>query len=275
MWRRSSPGPSRARGEQVLQISPAEQPRDAEQAALFATALRDRGGAKALIHLGGLGDRRPDGGVGTLLLLAQALQPHLEAAADGGGAVILGATRLGGAFGLDGGSPPGAAAEGALPGFLKTVAHEWPGVRVKCVDLSEVSAEEMAAQLLEELFAADGLVEVGYRGSERTHLTLAPAPLSGRPDAQLLDGDSVVLITGGARGITARRGGVPGAPAPPHARARRAHTDRRRGPGDRAAELSSPTSGRPDRAAPARERGPHAGSRGAGLSAHPQGPGGT
>ncbi len=194
----------RARGEQVLQISPAEQPRDAEQAALFATALRDRGGAKALIHLGGLGDRRPDGGVGTLLLLAQALQPHLEAAAEGGGAVILGATRLGGAFGLDGGSPPGAAAEGALPGFLKTVAHEWPGVRVKCVDLSEVSAEEMAAQLLEELFAADGLVEVGYRGSVRTQLTLAPAPLSGRPDAQLLDGDSVVLITGGARGITAR-----------------------------------------------------------------------
>ncbi len=95
-------------------------------------------------------------------------------------------------------------AQGALAGFLKTVAHEWPDVRVKAVDLSEVSAAEMAGQLLEELFAADGLVEVGYRGSQRTRLTLAPAPLAGRPDAPLLDGEAVVLITGGARGITAR-----------------------------------------------------------------------
>ena len=91
-----------------------------------------------------------------------------------------------------------------MAGFLKTVAHEWPDVRVKAVDLSEVSAAEMAAQLLEELFAADGLVEVGYRGAQRTRLTLAPAPLAARPDAPLLDGEAVVLITGGARGITAR-----------------------------------------------------------------------
>ncbi|HTQ67172.1 MAG TPA: SDR family NAD(P)-dependent oxidoreductase [Solirubrobacteraceae bacterium] len=201
-----------ARGEAVVRVSREELPRDAEQAALFAASLRERGGTKALIHLGALatpGDETPggrahrDGDLATLLVLAQALQPQLEAAAEEGGAVILGATRLGGAFGLEGSSRAGAAGQGALAGFLKTVAHEWPAVRVKCVDLSEVSAAEMAAQLLEELFAADGLVEVGYRGSERTRLTLTAAPLAARPDAPLLDGEAVVLVTGGARGITA------------------------------------------------------------------------
>ena len=77
-------------------------------------------------------------------------------------------------------------------------------MRVKSVDLSDASPGELAGHLLEELFAADGLVEVGYRDAQRTCLTLARTPLSGRPEEQLLDGDGVVLITGGARGITAR-----------------------------------------------------------------------
>ena len=86
-----------ARGEPVIRISREQQPRDAEQAAQFAADIRDRGGAKALIHLGALGDGRPGGeGLGTLMLLAQALRPDLEAASVLGGAVILGATRLGG-----------------------------------------------------------------------------------------------------------------------------------------------------------------------------------
>ena len=162
--------------------------------------MRDRGGAKALIHLGALRDERAGGDLETLLLLAQALLPDLQAAAGGGGAAILGASRLGGAFGLDGSSPPGASPQGALAGFLKTVAHEWPGVRVKAVDLSAESAGETAGQLLEELFAADGLVEVGYRGSQRTRLTLAPAPLAGRPDAPLLDGEAVCSSPAGRGG---------------------------------------------------------------------------
>ncbi|HTY96173.1 MAG TPA: SDR family NAD(P)-dependent oxidoreductase, partial [Solirubrobacteraceae bacterium] len=194
-----------ARGEPVVRVPHAQRPRDAEQATQLAAAVRARGGAKALIHLGALSaGAAGDGELGTLLLLAQTLLPDLQAAAGTGGGAIVGASRLGGAFGLDGGSPPGVSGQGAPAGFLKTVAHEWPQVRVKAVDLSDVSPTEMAGQLLEELFAGDGLIEVGYRGGERTRLTLAPAPLAGRPDTPLLDGDAVVLLTGGARGITAR-----------------------------------------------------------------------
>ncbi len=45
-----------ARGEPVLRVPREQQPRDAEQAGLLAEAIRDRGGAKALVHLAALRD---------------------------------------------------------------------------------------------------------------------------------------------------------------------------------------------------------------------------
>lgn len=92
---------------------------------------------------------------------------------------------------------------GAIAGFLKTLALEWPEARVKAVDVGEAAAEEAADRLLDELTADDGLVEVGCRDGVRTRVILEPAPLNGRPSADPLDEESVVLVTGGARGITA------------------------------------------------------------------------
>jgi NAD(P)-dependent dehydrogenase (short-subunit alcohol dehydrogenase family) len=167
--------------------------------------LRDRGGVKALIHLAALAEPQPAyGALPELLLLTQALRAQLETAAAAGGAVILGATGLGGAFGVGGITPAGAASQGALHGFLKTAALELRGVRVKSIDLSEASLQQTARLLLSEISAADGLVEVGYRDGERTQLALAPAPLDDRPVVEALDDESVLLVTGGARGITSR-----------------------------------------------------------------------
>jgi acyl transferase domain-containing protein/NAD(P)H-dependent flavin oxidoreductase YrpB (nitropropane dioxygenase family)/NAD(P)-dependent dehydrogenase (short-subunit alcohol dehydrogenase family) len=193
-------------GHHVVRLARDAQPQDAQQAAQLAAQIRDdHGGAKALVHLAALGDPQPQyGGLTGLLALAQALREDLEAATTAGGAVVLGATRLGGAFGVGGTSVAGAATQGALHGFLKTLAQEWPTVRVKSVDLSDTSPAQTAEQLLAELMAADGLVEVGYHHRERTQLALAPAPLAERPAGEILDGDCVLLVTGGARGITAR-----------------------------------------------------------------------
>ncbi len=192
-------------GEQVVRLSHDQQPRDAQDAARFAAGMRDRGGVKALVHLAALGSSPSEyGGLTRLLLLAQALHEDLEAAALAGGAVILGATRLGGAFGVGGAFPPGAAPQGAIPGFLKSAAQEWPAIRVKAVDLSEASPAQSAAQLLAELTATDGLVEVGYRAGERVQLTVVPAALADRPGGEALGSECVLLVTGGARGITAR-----------------------------------------------------------------------
>jgi NAD(P)-dependent dehydrogenase (short-subunit alcohol dehydrogenase family) len=77
-------------------------------------------------------------------------------------------------------------------------------VRVKSVDLSLTSPDQTAEELRAELMAADELVEVGYRDGERTRLVLAPAPVADRASKEPLDGDCVLLVTGGARGITAR-----------------------------------------------------------------------
>jgi acyl transferase domain-containing protein len=189
------------RGEPTL-LTAAEEPADSETAARLAERLRtEYGGAKAFVHLAALGGHTDDAGLRALLMLAKALRPELEVAASAGGAAVLGATRLGGEFGI-GGLPDDSAPQAAIPGFLKTLAQEWPEVRVKAVDLSEVPPETAAEHLLHELAAAGGPVEIGYRDGERTQLTLAPAPLE-HPEAEPLDTDSVLLVTGGARGITA------------------------------------------------------------------------
>ncbi len=192
-------------GEEVVRLSGETLPRDAEQAARFAASIGERGGAKALVHLAALADSPGDyAELPALLALVQALQADLEAAAAAGGGAVLGATRLGGTFGVGGTAPSGTAPQGALHGFLKTLAHEWPAVRVKSVDLAASSPAQAAEQLLAELTAADGLVEVGYRDGERTQLHVVPAPLGERTTVLELDSEFVLLVTGGARGITAR-----------------------------------------------------------------------
>jgi acyl transferase domain-containing protein/NAD(P)H-dependent flavin oxidoreductase YrpB (nitropropane dioxygenase family) len=195
-----------ARGEDVVRISSARLPEDAEAATALAAELGERGGAKALLHLAPLGggDGAAYGGLRPLLLLCQVLREDLLAAAGAGGAAVLAATRLGGSFGKTA-SPAGfRAADGAVPGFVKALAQEWPEVRVKSVDLSPADVARDTEQLLAELNADDDLVEIGYVDGQRTVLEPVAAPLVERPDEPLLDEDSVVLVTGGARGITAR-----------------------------------------------------------------------
>lgn len=176
---------------------------DAAAAAAVAARVGElHGRATALVHLGALGDGAAD--VSVLFLLAQALRDGLERAAGDGGAAVLGATAMGGTFGADGEVPASAPRHGLVTGFLKTLAHEWPAVRVRAVDLEpDAPADAQAAALAAELLTADGLLEAGHRGGERWTVEPAPTPVDGREDAGLLPDDAVLLVTGGARGITA------------------------------------------------------------------------
>lgn len=141
--------------------------------------------------------------------LIQAVYEDLEAAANAGGASLLAATDLGGSFGNNGNTHPDllSPSRGGIIGLLKTVGHEISGVRAKAVDLDPRHDTAVAAQiLLQEMMSLDGLIEVGYDGESRKRLTLVPALL---PDVRRTQGgsaitrDSIILITGGARGITA------------------------------------------------------------------------
>jgi NAD(P)-dependent dehydrogenase (short-subunit alcohol dehydrogenase family) len=89
--------------------------------------------------------------------------------------------------------------------LTKTLAQEWPEVRIKVVDLdARESVATQGSQIIQELATTDGPVEVGYAGGRRLALQVRPAPLSQDDGtSSAIDSSSVLLITGGARGITA------------------------------------------------------------------------
>ncbi|MET9469686.1 SDR family NAD(P)-dependent oxidoreductase [Streptomyces sp. NPDC006544] len=111
------------------------------------------------------------------------------------------------------GTVPGA----GLHGFARSAALEFPGRLVRAVDVHpKEDPERIAAQLVTELTCTGpegpasaedtGPASVGYTAQgvriTRRPVPAALAPADGRPPP--LGPDAVVLLTGGARGITAR-----------------------------------------------------------------------
>ncbi len=94
-----------------------------------------------------------------------------------------------------------------MAGMIKSVVKEWPEVKVHCVDLDlSESADELAAYLEIELLAENPLTEVGYRDGSRHLVKVVESslPLTSEIDHLDLDKNSVIMLTGGARGITAQ-----------------------------------------------------------------------
>jgi acyl transferase domain-containing protein/NAD(P)H-dependent flavin oxidoreductase YrpB (nitropropane dioxygenase family)/NAD(P)-dependent dehydrogenase (short-subunit alcohol dehydrogenase family) len=144
---------------------------------------------------------------GALFFLLQCCGESIRGSAPEGAAIVT-ATAMGGAFGLE---PAGIGADyfpghGGLGGFSKTLGLEWPGVRIRTVDLCpDEPIETLAAAIVAECEADDGVVQAGYRNGRRLAPELVELPLSSQPGGEPLqiDSASVILITGGARGITA------------------------------------------------------------------------
>jgi len=124
---------------------------------------------------------------------------------------LLLAGGLGGSFGsfehrdqLD----PEAFGHGAgMSGLVKTIVKEWPEVRCHWVDLNlKEKASELAAYIEVELLAENPLTEVGYHQGTRQIMDVVKEALPSSPDIDNLElnKDSVVMLTGGARGITAK-----------------------------------------------------------------------
>ena len=121
---------------------------------------------------------------------------------------VLVASGLGGDFGMIG--RPGEQADfgrgAGFAGMIKTIAKEFAELRAQWVDmdLSE-PVEQLATHIMAELMGQNDLTEVAYRGGQRrTRLVEANALDNVLGSGLPLDEHSVVLITGGARGITAR-----------------------------------------------------------------------
>jgi acyl transferase domain-containing protein/NAD(P)-dependent dehydrogenase (short-subunit alcohol dehydrogenase family)/NAD(P)H-dependent flavin oxidoreductase YrpB (nitropropane dioxygenase family) len=139
--------------------------------------------------------------VKSLFYLARAAGADLQAERA---AVVLAVTGLGGQFGCDGLRPNQFPGHGGVAGLVKTLAVEWPMTLCRVVDVDSTEASViLSARVLGELSLEDGEVEVGWSDARRVGLRLRPAQIDGRLCREAtLNRESVVLVTGGARGIT-------------------------------------------------------------------------
>lgn len=91
------------------------------------------------------------------------------------------------------------------PGFLKSLDKEWDHAKCRSISLTgHVSPEKIPAIILGELLHPDTPAEVIYHDGVRHIFDLIPTQLSaGQTSDITLNKDSVVLVLGGAQGITA------------------------------------------------------------------------
>ena len=119
---------------------------------------------------------------------------------------IISVTAYDGAFGLTGMSPLADAQSGGFAGMIKTVRHEWPEVAAKAIDVDPAfiasDTSSAAAAIAEECLTV-GPIEIGISQTHRCTIELARTinRVSGIPMA--LGPNDVILVTGGARGVTA------------------------------------------------------------------------
>lgn len=172
----------------------------------------------------------------TLLNFAKAAYADLNDPAHKGIATITSASKLGGTFGsnsaglnIETTTSPDRIWGAGISGFMKCLAKEWPTVRAKAVDFEEsmtgsqiasIVIREMDAQ--EEFEANDGgdsnpavaankRVEIGYVNNGTTRIGLdvkitnidSDSNTEQREQQITIDSSTVIVITGGARGITA------------------------------------------------------------------------
>ncbi len=140
-----------------------------------------------------------------LFLLAQAAADDLHRSAKRGGSCLIAATALGGSFASTGGFPQGIfPGQGGIAGLVKTLAREWPEVRTRVIDLdSSEPVSTLADRLASEIDVQDGWPEVGYVDGQRIRLQVVERALDREQDPLRIAPGAPILITGGARGITA------------------------------------------------------------------------
>lgn len=126
----------------------------------------------------------------------------LQAALMAGVQRVTVVTALGGDFGT---RAPNPQQGGGVAGMLKTIAREFDSVTAQCLDVDAgESNEALLGYILAELTARDHVVEVAWSQGRRWQRQATALDLDVSALAQLpLQTDSVVLLTGGARGITA------------------------------------------------------------------------
>ncbi|MCG8684284.1 MAG: SDR family NAD(P)-dependent oxidoreductase [Desulfobacterales bacterium] len=134
--------------------------------------------------------------------LAKSNAGHLENAAKETGAFMACLSFSGGSFGFENISQNVSPVYGGLAGLAKTADLEWKNVLCRALDLpadiNEVFSNSEAAV---SLMMTHGAVEMGLNGEKCIIPALTPSQINQEP--LQMDSDDVVVITGGAKGVTA------------------------------------------------------------------------
>jgi NAD(P)-dependent dehydrogenase (short-subunit alcohol dehydrogenase family)/acyl carrier protein len=119
--------------------------------------------------------------------------------------IVATVSRLDGAFGLNNPTKTIDPIQGALAGLSKTIRLEWPDVTSRAIDLDyRFKDKETAAQKLVNEIVHEGPIETGLTRSSRFTLKEESIDLDENPQTKpVLNQEDVVVITGGARGVTA------------------------------------------------------------------------
>lgn len=162
---------------------------------------------ETIFYLAGLDEGGPEEkGLAGLLELARAIKET-----TGGGGYepsLIVATGMGGRFAHDESAPAEPrylASQAALCGMTKTIARELQGVRTLYMDMDVNSGDERAVSAILTLAVrGESGGEYGFRNGSFAGLQIEPAPFTDLSEEKLdLDSGSLILVTGGARGITA------------------------------------------------------------------------
>jgi len=185
-----------ARDQQIERVE--VWPESAQAAAAMVASWRARGPLGGLVWLA---EDEDDGAAEGLFLLAQAMESDLrDAGRDGLGCLAV--TGMGGCFALSGGVPR--PADGAVAGLFKALARELEGVVVRVADIgldhdpAGRAARALDAGLSDTLPTELGWTELGWQALD---CQVVESSAGGELN---LDARSVVLVVGGARGVTAR-----------------------------------------------------------------------
>ena len=137
---------------------------------------------------------------------ARAVAPHFSNA----GGLLVTVQDTGGDFGISGRSNEKHAWLGGLAALTRTAAREWKHAQTKAIDIDrgKRSAGELAEALFVELTQGGPEMEVGlHTDGTRTTLKDLPAeiiaPEENTAPLPVLDKKSVLVVSGGARGVTA------------------------------------------------------------------------
>ncbi|MCP4576697.1 MAG: SDR family NAD(P)-dependent oxidoreductase [Deltaproteobacteria bacterium] len=137
--------------------------------------------------------------------LLRMAEKSLRKAKKDGIARFVTVTFMDGQFGFGNSKNEISPTQGGLAGLTKTILHEWPEVGCLALDMGAFDhIEETAAAIVSEIFKS-GPVERGITKDHRITLKLIPKPFKAmeKRTVSILDPDDVVIVSGGARGVTA------------------------------------------------------------------------